>query len=171
MRLYANTCSGYIYQWKKDGVNISGATGDSYLATTGGSYQVKIVQGSSASWSALTNVTVNNCSQNAMQSNEDSLNIKKPTLQAVDAFKIMVYPNPTTGAFSFDFCLEEVEEDEMEINIFNSAGVLVYNRPPVKVSGCLRETIELTNSLNTGVYILQTRLGLKVESTKLVLNR
>jgi hypothetical protein len=34
--------SGYVYQWKKDGVNIAGATGQSYLAKVSGDYTVNI---------------------------------------------------------------------------------------------------------------------------------
>ncbi|MES2139698.1 MAG: Ig-like domain-containing protein [Bacteroidota bacterium] len=50
--LQANTGSGFLYQWKKDGVNTTGATNSALLATEGGSYQVKIIQGSCISWSA-----------------------------------------------------------------------------------------------------------------------
>jgi glucose/arabinose dehydrogenase len=56
--LQANTGNGFIYQWKKDGVNISGATNSSYVASTTGSYQIKIIQGSCVSWSAPMSVKV-----------------------------------------------------------------------------------------------------------------
>jgi hypothetical protein len=58
--LNANIDSGLTYQWKKNGVIISGITTSSYLATTSGSYTVVITNsfGCSATSSAL-NVTVN----------------------------------------------------------------------------------------------------------------
>lgn len=56
--LYANTGSSYIYQWKKNGVNITGATGPTYTATTAGSYQVKITMGTLNAWSAPLTITV-----------------------------------------------------------------------------------------------------------------
>lgn len=40
--LNASTGSGYTYQWKKDGADISGATNSSYAATEAGSYSVFI---------------------------------------------------------------------------------------------------------------------------------
>lgn len=55
--LKANTGTGYIYQWKKNGVNITGATAANYTATTAGSYQVKIISGSQTAWSAPLSIT------------------------------------------------------------------------------------------------------------------
>ncbi|MES2592577.1 MAG: T9SS type A sorting domain-containing protein [Bacteroidota bacterium] len=56
--LSANAGSGYIYQWKKEGVNIIGATNSSYTASQAGSYQVKVTSGSCPNWSAPIIVTV-----------------------------------------------------------------------------------------------------------------
>ncbi|MDP1745096.1 MAG: glucose dehydrogenase, partial [Bacteroidota bacterium] len=56
--LNASAGNGYIYQWKKDGVNIIGATNSSYLATQAGSYQVKITLGSCIDWSATITITI-----------------------------------------------------------------------------------------------------------------
>ncbi|MCE9538930.1 MAG: T9SS type A sorting domain-containing protein [Bacteroidetes bacterium] len=56
--LQANTGSGFLYQWKKNGVNITGATNSAFLVTTSGSYQVKIIQGSCISWSAPVMVKI-----------------------------------------------------------------------------------------------------------------
>ncbi|HEY0029875.1 MAG TPA: PQQ-dependent sugar dehydrogenase [Bacteroidia bacterium] len=52
------TLSGGSYQWKKDGVDISGATAASYTASSSGEYQVKVIQGSCISWSAPTWVKI-----------------------------------------------------------------------------------------------------------------
>lgn len=40
--LYANTGTGYTYQWRKDGVDIPGATGQQYVATVSGVYTVVV---------------------------------------------------------------------------------------------------------------------------------
>jgi subtilisin-like proprotein convertase family protein len=45
----SNLGSGINYQWKKDGVNISGATGSTYNATTSGNYTVVISNSSNTS--------------------------------------------------------------------------------------------------------------------------
>jgi hypothetical protein len=56
----ANTGSGLSYQWRKNGADISGATGSSYSATTTGSYKVVVTNASSCSdSSSAVTVTVN----------------------------------------------------------------------------------------------------------------
>ena len=40
--LNASAAAGNTYQWKKDGINITGATSESYAATVGGSYTVVV---------------------------------------------------------------------------------------------------------------------------------
>jgi hypothetical protein len=55
--LNANTGTGYTYQWRKNGVDIFGATSSSYTATSAGSYQVKIMQGSASAYSSPLTIT------------------------------------------------------------------------------------------------------------------
>ncbi|WP_299251869.1 endo-1,4-beta-xylanase, partial [uncultured Cytophaga sp.] len=57
--LNANTGTGYVYQWKKDATNISGATDASYIANQTGSYTVSITANGQTFNSTATVVTVN----------------------------------------------------------------------------------------------------------------
>jgi hypothetical protein len=137
--LFANTCSGYIYQWKKNGTDISGATNSSYVATDSDSYQVKIIQGASVAWSALINVTLNPCRETENMQN-DSI-ISENIVAANDDFKINVYPNPSTGLFTFEINHE------------------------------IKETINLESNIPAGIYFLQIKIGNQIENTKIVLNK
>ena len=56
--LNATTGTGYIYQWKKDGAAITGATKPSYVASQAGNYQIKTIQGSCMNWSAPLLITI-----------------------------------------------------------------------------------------------------------------
>jgi glucose/arabinose dehydrogenase len=182
--LYGNTCDGYIYQWKRNDQDIPGANSNTYVATVSGSYQLKIISGSSINWSALVEVTVNQCgakmanipdSLNSTQQqatvNEDP-NTPKTADQVNESFKLKVFPNPTTGTFSFDYCIEELKREIVEIKVISaSSGQMVYNKPAELVSGCVRANIGLSGDLPVGVYVLQLRIGEKVESTKLILYR
>jgi hypothetical protein len=56
--LSANTGTGYTYQWRNNGVNISGATSSSYTAATSGSYTVVVTSGSCSTASAAMAVSV-----------------------------------------------------------------------------------------------------------------
>src|SRR5690606_19382855 len=57
--LSANTGSGYTYQWKRNTVNISGATAATYSVTQSGSYTVVVTANSLSTTSDATTVTVN----------------------------------------------------------------------------------------------------------------
>lgn len=59
--LSANSGSGFTYQWKRDGANISGATSMTYTASVAGAYTVKVTNGATScfSESAPTSVVVN----------------------------------------------------------------------------------------------------------------
>jgi hypothetical protein len=63
VKLNATTAIGYTYQWKRNTVNISGATLSSYTATTSGSYTVTVAQSFCSGLAAVTSsasvVTVN----------------------------------------------------------------------------------------------------------------
>ncbi len=56
--LSANTGTGLTYQWRRDGVSISGATGSSYSASTAGAYTVQVTSGSCSTTSASTTVAI-----------------------------------------------------------------------------------------------------------------
>jgi hypothetical protein len=177
--LYGNTCEDYIYQWKRDGEDIQGANGETYVATVSGSYQLKIISGSSISWSALQDVTVNDCGQSMKTSQSQESLAKGPSNPANDAglasrnaFNMKVFPNPTTGMFTFNYCIEETKTEIVEIRVINvQSGATVYRKGPEKVSGCVRAEIGLSGDLPVGVYVLQLVVGQKTESTKLILCR
>ncbi|MCB0700388.1 MAG: T9SS type A sorting domain-containing protein [Chitinophagales bacterium] len=57
VQLFANTGTGYDYQWKRNGVNISGANQSTYLATLPGDYTVVIKKGTSIAESIPVSVS------------------------------------------------------------------------------------------------------------------
>ncbi|WKZ65901.1 MAG: hypothetical protein QY325_14160 [Flavobacteriales bacterium] len=55
--LNAATGTGYTYQWRRSGANISGATAATYAATTAGNYTVTVTNGGCAATSGTTVVS------------------------------------------------------------------------------------------------------------------
>jgi hypothetical protein len=156
---------------EKNGANISGATAATYTANSSGDYQVKIIQASSVAWSALTKVTVTACSRDSDNSvlQNDSSNITSQ--DANDTFNVNVYPNPSTGLFSFELSIEDIPEGSLLIKVVNSLGQFVYTKTAEHISGSVKQTIELSSSLPAGVYILQLTIGKKTENTRVLLTR
>jgi glucose/arabinose dehydrogenase len=166
--LYANTCSGYTYQWKKDGNNITGATNSTYTATTAGSYQVKVTQNASSSWSALVNVQVVACRV------IDSTEVQSTTgISPVDSasFVLKVFPNPNSGRFTIAINMAEVPREKIRVMLVNMVGQQVYTNEFMPRDNFISETVELSETLPTGVYTLQVVIGSKVENTSVVLSR
>ncbi len=56
--LSANTGTGYAFQWKKNGTNITGATASTYNATTAGAYTVAITSPCGNATSVATTVVI-----------------------------------------------------------------------------------------------------------------
>jgi glucose/arabinose dehydrogenase len=82
---------------------------------------------------------------------------------------IHVFPNPTTGLFTFDLCLDNASASVLTLNIFNLNGIRVYERPPSRASGCIIETIQMPGGLPEGIYVLKLGLDFKTETIRLVL--
>src|SRR6187455_2447462 len=56
--LTATTGTGYLYQWKNNGISISGATAQNYYAKTTGSYTVNVTVISPACGTNSNTITV-----------------------------------------------------------------------------------------------------------------
>src|SRR6185436_8406300 len=59
VQLNSSTGASYVYQWKKNGVSISGATGFTYIVNSAGSYTVQITNACGTATSSAVVVTVN----------------------------------------------------------------------------------------------------------------
>ena len=177
VELYANTCSGYSYQWKKDGADIPGANSSTYVASAAGNYQLRVTQNGVNAWSALVSVTVQQCmAQDETGSGEDMSNdnqLKDYTIAPTmtEPFQMKVYPNPTTGLFSIALNMATTDNEKIKMKMVNMLGQEVYVRETVASSNYLTETVELDGSLPPGVYTLQIMIGSQVESTSVVLSK
>lgn len=163
--LYGNTCSGYIYQWIKDGTPIPGATGALYTATIAGNYQLKITQNSVNAWSALVNVQVNACKM-----------VEEPLAQTTsdlpklpNDFQMKVFPNPTSGLFTIMINMHTLEEEIVHMRIVSVLGQEVYKKDIAAKSEYINEVVELDKSLPSGIYTLQVIIGEKVENTNMIM--
>jgi glucose/arabinose dehydrogenase len=165
--LYANTCNGYIYQWKKNGSDIFGATSSSYNATTSGDYQLKITQNGTNVWSSIVKVTVNAC-----KLAEDSASItvlNTPSSVSNEGGDMKVFPNPNTGTFNINMRMPNSASQKIQISVINLLGEKVYYREFITTSDYLTETIQLDASLSSGIYKLQIMNEANVETVNVVL--
>lgn len=172
LTLYANTCSGYTYQWRKNSVDISGANASTYLVTTSGSYQIRVTLNGVNAWSSQLSVTVNSCKENSdTASQTETLTSIAPPADSSGTFQMKVFPNPNSGLFTIEINTPASNAEKVKLRIVNILGQEVYNKEFTANSNYIKETVELDNSLNTGVYTLQIMIGNKVENTNIVLSK
>jgi len=171
VKLYANTCAGYTYQWKKDGSYIGGANASIYTATSAGSYQVQITLNGNNAWSSLVPVTVNGCKTEEEQEEEIPVPSGVKENDSLNAFQMKVFPNPNTGLFTITLNMATANREKIKMTIVNLLGQVVYSKEYEEGGTLITETIELDKSLPVGVYTLQVTIGNKVENTSVVLSK
>lgn len=148
-----------------------------------------VTQLSKAALQTGTNVLAVEIHQNSPSSSDISFNLKLKGLTGaaridstnsrlamaegseIDPAKsdFILYPNPTSGKFSFEFCLDDVQEENLSVEIVNSVGSVVYRKAPHKINGCIREVIELEKSLPSGVYLMNVKTNKGTDTRKVLL--
>lgn len=151
--LNAATGPGYSYQWMKNTIPITGATGSSYVATTAGNYNA-VISSSISCYTTSSNIIVTvPCLP--VDPNQQRLNDENGS--EVKALK--VYPNPTNGVFV-------VDSWPGMLQIFNSMGMQVGE---FQIQDPL-STLDLS-SLPAGPYLLKLISERSVQIQYLILSR
>jgi PKD repeat protein len=128
-----NTFSSY--QWYRNASLISGATNNSYTATSNGLYYVKVTNAS-----GCTN-------------NSDTANITTLAVGNMGNSKnINLYPNPNEGTFTLSG-ITGTGESEATIEIADLTGRIVTTEKLQLNNGVFNQQVKLDNSLAKGFYI------------------
>ncbi|MBA3971973.1 MAG: T9SS type A sorting domain-containing protein [Bacteroidetes bacterium] len=173
VKLFGNTCSGYTFQWIKDGANIPGANAANYIASAAGTYQLRVTQAGTNAWSSLVTVQIN-CREGEEEEGAINPDPDISTIQEEESdrpFLMKVYPNPTNGLFTIAFNMPADANEKIKIRIVNLLGQEIYNKELTVIDQYIKETVELDPSLPTGIYTLQVLIGTKMENTNVVLAR
>jgi len=125
---------GVSYQWYKDGLEIAGATQQTYTTTGGGQYALEVQQFNQCPAiisPALTIVGV------------DELN--------VPALDFMTFPNPTES--EFNIVMDLPKSSKVDIKIFDAQGRIVNTISKFGVQG--RNTFNINEDLSSGIYFVE----------------
>jgi hypothetical protein len=121
------------------GMNFLWSTGDitqTLTVTTSGTYWVKVTSDSGCTAVDTINVTILTGVSSLRQ----------------DAGNVSVFPNPSNGNFIMDFTLEK--GSDLEVEIFNSLGEIVYNERVPKFEGHYRKDLSIENN-SGGMYLIR----------------
>jgi len=139
--LYVGTAAGNIYQWKKDGVTITGATTESYTATTSGSYTVAITNAGGCqvvSLPAVVTVTQTRPITKGLQEGDN----------------ITVYPNPLYRNNYLNIDWSIVGDNAVAVTVYDMAGKKISSQRLLAGD----RTVKLKGA--SGVYLVECRWGL-----------
>ncbi|MEO5571043.1 MAG: T9SS type A sorting domain-containing protein [Bacteroidia bacterium] len=145
--LAGNTGTGLTYKWKKGANYISGASQSNYTVTLGGNYRVQITNSYSCSKTSAK-VSVSVPCRNSENESESGFSVK-------------VYPNPSSGDFTFD--LQNASEANSSINIFDITGRLIAFETVSNPQFTIRNS-----KLGKGIYSAVITNGTQVKMLKLV---
>ena len=136
-------------QWYRNGTEITGATDQTYTATTSGAYTTVVR-------------TEFNC---ALTSNE--INYAVTSVPNVDpvAIGLKILPNPSNGRFVADFTV--TKKADLNIAILNTLGQKVFENNYPGFIGRFNKTVEAAH-LTTGVYMLRIQHDNKNYLTKII---
>lgn len=141
------TCgsTGTSYQWYKDGVAISGATSQSYTATSTGTYTVVIKDQYGCGSNASNGIYFNN---------DGVIEIQSGT------WKLL--PNPSSGLVFISN--SGLIHDDYHVNVFDVTGKLLMTETDAQV-------VDLS-ALSNGCYLINiNQNGVDVYHTKVILNK
>ncbi|MFN0190351.1 MAG: T9SS type A sorting domain-containing protein [Bacteroidia bacterium] len=145
--------TGYQYQWKKNNINIAGATAQTYVAKTAGVYKCKVINSCGSKTSGTRTVTVP-----CRITNENMVE----TLE-----QLSVYPNPAISTVTIKFHSDSYENGEQgEIQIVNLFGQIVYSEK-VNVAQTTNLPIERgvdVSRFAVGMYMIRWSSGENFET-------
>jgi len=147
--LTANSGINLSYQWMRNGVDITGATSNTYTATFGGKYTVEVTKTTTgcSKISAATTIKIT-C---ANLDNSESVTLNPTNMQ--------VYPNPSSASFT----LSLGKEKNYIVQVYDMMGRMIEEHTSVNNS------LSFGDKLVEGAYLVKiispTR---EVKTTKVI---
>lgn len=135
--------TGYKYQWKKNNINIAGATAKKYVAKTPGVYKCKVTNSCGSKTSGTRTVTI-------------PCRISDQTVSE-NLEQLFVYPNPASNSVIIKFPSDE----EGTIQIVNLFGQIVFSEK-IKTE---EEQIDVSK-FSGGMYVVRWSSGENFEMKK-----
>jgi hypothetical protein len=150
--------TGYKYQWKKDGVNIIGATKQTYAAKTAGVYKCKVTNSCGSITSGGKTITV-----------PCRLTNEVFTEQLESPYELKIAPNPLSNSTSISFTVEQSEKISLKIVDLNGRLVSTLADKTFEAS---ENKIEWSAAdVKAGVYFLQFQTNETIQTEKLIITK
>jgi hypothetical protein len=147
-----------LYQWKKNGQYIPGATHDTlrfYNGVLGDRISVKVT---SSLFCAQPDTVLSDTITVMYTGNVNDIN---------NGHTIALYPNPNKGQFTLQ---GKVNCEQLNIEVLNIIGQVVYKKEITAKNGIINEQLDLGNKPG-GVYMLRAASGNLIQSLRFAIDR
>lgn len=151
------------FQWYVDRVAVPGATNSSYARNIYTNDTVKCVVKSNAICAIPNRDTSNTVVIYASFLDVTDIN--------ASGNGISLFPNPTAGNFTLTGMVGILTDDEMNVEIYDLKGSIVYRKGITSQGGKINEPLLLAGQLANGVYIVRVKSDAEQKQLKLIINR
>jgi len=134
-------CANPAYQWKKNGLPISGAVLPVYASST-------LVNGDIIACQLTCNDT---CPSPKVQTQQVTMIVTNGVAKILSESDIIVSPNPNNGIFTISTLADKA--DKYTLQVYNNLGQSVYNKTNIVLGNGNSKQIDLSN-LPAGIYAL-----------------
>jgi hypothetical protein len=161
----------HAYQWEKDGVIISGASTNTYIAKVPGKYRARfsrVPYPTSTQWNKWSAVVTVTYATTATRSETEDITIIE---EEDDAFEILAYPNPATPD-ELRISIQTPSKDlPVRVQIIDPLGRTLFDRDESP------ETLEagfdpnLSNAATSGMYVIIANQGRRSLRQKVIIRK
>ncbi|MES2704259.1 MAG: T9SS type A sorting domain-containing protein [Bacteroidota bacterium] len=153
-----------VYVWKINGVVVSGATTATFISNT-------LHNGDIVS----CHVTTTGPCGGATGTNSVHITVTGGGTTGVNqvtaGMDVKLMPNPNKGAFTIKGDIGTGTDDEVNIEVTDMLGQVVYRNVLTAKQGQVNEQVQLSNTLANGMYILNLRSGSNTKSINFVIGQ
>jgi len=164
----------FAYQWERNGVIISGAASNVYVAKTAGTYRARFSRVSnptSAQWNRWSNpVKVTTSTASGRIAQIDSLSVVSSDGPNND-FELVTYPNPATSDNVVVTIRTETADVPVSVQIFDPSGKSIFQKTEIPTKMSVEIKPALQKGLPGGIYIVTAMQGRRTIRAKLLLQR
>ncbi|MEO5673049.1 MAG: GEVED domain-containing protein [Chitinophagales bacterium] len=156
--LQANSGAGLTYQWKKGTNNLSGATGQSYTATTTGTYKVVVTNSNGCSKTSAGKNVTKSCKENFVS-------------ESISTALLVLYPNPSDGAFVLELQLQNMPSSGNAVLIIaNTLGQIILEEKIPVNNGLISKEVQI-NDAASGIYLVKVMADNLVFSRQIIISK
>lgn len=150
--------TGYLYQWKKNNINISGATNKTYTAKTAGVYKCKVTNSCGSKTTGTRTVTI-----------PCRLTNEVFTDHLENPYELKVSPNPFSNSTTISFSIEQPEK--VSLKIFDLNGRLIELLADNFFEEGEHSAVWNVEKVNEGIYFMQLQAADYSKTEKLIVTK